>query len=136
MQGRCRFGNQCRNAHPYGGAQAAAPQQANPVHFAQMSHGFAQPAQPTPLGSTGKSGAASASGKMDKISERIVAWRRSKWIFSCLARDPATSNVDGFMDFSPERVRMEAYQGKNAEVPRGGGGGKNSWYSYSETHTF
>ena len=93
----------------------------SPAPRAAFASPFANQAAPNHFGAA--AAAATAQGQAmpaaqrkktaeEITQERIDTWKRSEWLFSCLAKDTATSNIAGFSDVQPERFRFEEYEAR------------------------
>lgn len=109
LQGRCRFGNNCRNEHPAnartGGSAFGAPSFASSNSFAALGGGGTfgkKPTAPEPEIALTKEG----------IQTDLGANGRPLWKLTAYAPARCEPNLVAGLDMSPEEDRILAYQAR------------------------
>lgn len=102
LQGRCRFGNQCRNEHP--------------VNARSNATSFGQPGGWPALGGGASSSPAEPDIALtrDGIASDLGAHGRPLWHLTSYAPARGEPNLVGGLDISPEEDRWMAYQARQA----------------------
>lgn len=123
LAGRCRYGENCRNEHPRGGAQrnlfgGGDPnwqgREGSKVSFRDNYSAGGQ-SQNNPYkwsaNSQGSSNQLSTVDVLDDLPKSMEIWEKSKmWPFSCLSLDAHLPSIPEFYDTSMEELRWDAYQ--------------------------
>ncbi|XP_065652592.1 nucleoporin NUP42 isoform X3 [Hydra vulgaris] len=114
LKGYCKFGNRCRNEHSQqGGAFGARPLfsslQNDRYHYNKTTN--------VPVNEVKLIGNGEVSVQM--IRKELQDWAMNKvWPFSCFAVQRERNCLSGFVEISPEELRLEAYECKDTGLQR------------------
>lgn len=127
LNGYCRFGDKCRNEHPSGRANTGFGQQNSGFSGRSGQWGKSYPSNQNRFDvlsretqhSKGVEDDMTPSQIQRTIQTELAIWEKSKqWPLSCFTYTKEEPCLPGLLDFSPEEIRLEAYNA-NAEGKAG-----------------